>query len=50
MTLWELGITILLYLNVARRVYSVDPGAAVAWTAYAVANVGWIISASRIVQ
>jgi hypothetical protein len=48
MKLWELGLAALLYLNVARRFAPVDPGLALAWAAYAVANAGFIWSATRL--
>lgn len=49
MTPWELLIAGLLYANVARRYLDHgDPGLALAWGAYALANVGFIWSAVRL--
>lgn len=46
MTLWELLIAAGLYLSVAVRYYMADnPGMALAWGSYAVANAGFIWAA-----
>ena len=46
MTPWELALAGLLYLSVSVRWYLAgDPGMALAWGAYALANVGFVISA-----
>lgn len=48
MTPWELLIAGLLYANVARRYLDHgDPGLALAWGAYALANIGFIWSSVR---
>jgi hypothetical protein len=47
-TPWELIIAAGLYLSVAvRYVKAGDPGMALAWAAYAVANIGFIWAAVR---
>jgi len=47
-TPWELLLAGLLYLSVAVRYGKAgDPGMALAWAAYAVANVGFIWAAVR---
>ncbi len=49
MTPWELLIAAGLYLSVALRYYGADnPGMALAWGAYAVANVGFIWAAIKL--
>lgn len=49
MTPWELLLAGLLYANVARRYFDHgDPGLALAWGAYALANVGFIWSSLRL--
>ena len=46
MKLWELAIAALLYLSVAGRYLNIgDYGMALAFAAYALANVGFIIAA-----
>ena len=43
---WELAVAAILYLIVGARYYLADnPGMALAFAAYAVANVGFIIAA-----
>lgn len=50
MTHWELIIAAMLYFNIGRRYFFADdPGMALAWSAYAVANLGFLWSAMRAV-